>query len=80
MAERLRAGGAGIPAFFTATGYGTMIHEGGAPIKYTSSGEIDIASKKREVSAGIDPPVQCVGFYSLFSHTDFRKAHLLYYS
>jgi 3-oxoacid CoA-transferase subunit A len=28
MAERLRAGGAGIPAFFTRTGYGTMIAEG----------------------------------------------------
>jgi 3-oxoacid CoA-transferase subunit A len=28
LAERLRAGGAGIPAFFTPTGYGTMIAEG----------------------------------------------------
>ncbi len=28
LAERLRAGGAGIPAFFTPTGYGTMIGEG----------------------------------------------------
>ncbi|WCE05174.1 CoA transferase subunit A [Pseudoxanthomonas sp. JBR18] len=28
LAERLRAGGAGIPAFFTATGYGTVIAEG----------------------------------------------------
>ncbi|HLR83091.1 MAG TPA: CoA transferase subunit A [Paenalcaligenes sp.] len=28
LAERLRAGGAGIPAFFTATGAGTMIAEG----------------------------------------------------
>ena len=26
--ERLRAGGAGIPAFFTATGYGTVVAEG----------------------------------------------------
>ena len=26
--ERIRAGGAGIPAFFTPTGYGTMIAEG----------------------------------------------------
>jgi 3-oxoacid CoA-transferase subunit A len=28
LAERIRAGGAGIPAFFTATGYGTAIAEG----------------------------------------------------
>jgi 3-oxoacid CoA-transferase subunit A len=28
MAERLRAGGAGIPAFYTRTGVGTMIAEG----------------------------------------------------
>jgi 3-oxoacid CoA-transferase subunit A len=28
LAERIRAGGAGIPAFFTATGYGTVIAEG----------------------------------------------------
>ena len=27
LAERLRAGGAGIPAFFTATGYGTVVAE-----------------------------------------------------
>jgi 3-oxoacid CoA-transferase subunit A len=28
LAERMRAGGAGIPAFFTRTGYGTMVAEG----------------------------------------------------
>src|SRR5713101_6223082 len=28
FAERLRAGGAGIPAFYTPTGYGTMVGEG----------------------------------------------------
>ncbi len=28
FAERIRAGGAGIPAFFTPTGYGTMVGEG----------------------------------------------------
>jgi 3-oxoacid CoA-transferase subunit A len=28
FAERIRAGGAGIPAFFTPTGYGTVIGEG----------------------------------------------------
>ncbi len=28
LAERIRAGGAGIPAFYTKTGYGTMVAEG----------------------------------------------------
>src|SRR5918993_2720734 len=28
LAERIRAGGAGIPAFFTRTGYGTIVAEG----------------------------------------------------
>ncbi|CAF3438032.1 unnamed protein product [Rotaria sp. Silwood2] len=37
LAERIRAGGAGIPAFFTPTGFGTLIQEGGAPIKYDKS-------------------------------------------
>jgi len=49
LAERLRAGGAGIPAFYTPTGYGTLIHEGGAPIKYSPDGKsIAIASEPRE--------------------------------
>ncbi|CAF0896817.1 unnamed protein product [Adineta steineri] len=34
LAEKIRAGGAGIPAFFTPTGFGTLIQQGGAPIKY----------------------------------------------
>lgn len=33
LAERIRAGGAGIPAFYTATGYGTEIADG-KEIKY----------------------------------------------
>src|SRR5256884_5014609 len=28
LSERLRAGGAGVPAFYTPTGYGTMVAEG----------------------------------------------------
>ncbi|MDT7537670.1 MAG: 3-oxoacid CoA-transferase subunit [Actinomycetota bacterium] len=28
LAEKLRAGGAGVPAFFTPTGYGTLVAEG----------------------------------------------------
>ncbi|KAJ8260742.1 hypothetical protein COCON_G00164650 [Conger conger] len=49
LAERVRAGGAGIPAFFTPTGYGTLIQEGGTPIKYHPDGTVAIASEEREV-------------------------------
>lgn len=49
LAERIRAGGAGIPAFFTPSGYGTLIHEGGAPIKYGEAGAVDIASEPRQL-------------------------------
>ena len=52
LAERLRAGGAGIPAFFTRTGYGTYVHEGGNVIKYGPKGaaenDVEITSVPRE--------------------------------
>lgn len=48
MAERIRAGGAGIPAFFTPTAFGTLVHEGGSPIKYNKDGQVEISSNKRE--------------------------------
>mmetsp|Transcript_5347 Transcript_5347/g.7882 ORF Transcript_5347/g.7882 Transcript_5347/m.7882 type:complete len:515 (-) Transcript_5347:159-1703(-) len=48
LAERLRAGGAGIPAFYTPTAYGTVIMDGGFPIKYSSDGKVEIESTPRE--------------------------------
>jgi len=48
LAERIRAGGAGIPAFYTPTGYGTLIHKGGSPIKYAEGGKVAITSKSRQ--------------------------------
>jgi 3-oxoacid CoA-transferase subunit A len=49
LAERLRAGGAGIPAFFTPTGVGTVISEGGLPLKYGAGGKVVKQSEKKEV-------------------------------
>ncbi len=49
LAERMRAGGSGIPAFFTRTGVGTQVAEGGLPWKYDDSGGILIASPAKEV-------------------------------
>ncbi|WP_403023276.1 CoA transferase subunit A [Salinibacterium sp. GXW1014] len=49
LAERLRAGGAGIPAFFTATGVGTMVSEGGMPWRYDAEGNVTTESPAKEV-------------------------------
>ncbi len=49
LAERLRAGGAGIPAFFTPGGVGTQVADGGLPLRYDGSGGIAIASEPKEV-------------------------------
>jgi 3-oxoacid CoA-transferase subunit A len=49
LAERMRAGGAGIPAFYTATGVGTVVANGGMPIKYAADGSVELASDPKEV-------------------------------
>ena len=49
LAERLRAGGAGIPAFYTPAGVGTPISEGGLPWRYTPDGSVAVASPPKEV-------------------------------
>lgn len=49
LAEKLRAGGAGIAAFFTPTGVGTQVAEGGLPRKYAADGSVSVASEAKEV-------------------------------
>ena len=48
LAERLRAGGAGIPAFYTPAGVGTPVADGGLPWRYASDGSVVIASPAKE--------------------------------
>jgi 3-oxoacid CoA-transferase subunit A len=48
LAERMRAGGCGIPAFFTATGVGTQVADGGLPWKYAADGTVVIASPAKQ--------------------------------
>jgi 3-oxoacid CoA-transferase subunit A len=56
LAERLRAGGAGIPAFYTPAGIGTQVAEGGLPRRYNSDGSIALLSEPKEtrVFDGVD--------------------------
>jgi 3-oxoacid CoA-transferase subunit A len=49
LAERMRAGGTGIPAFFTATGVGTQVAEGGLPWRYDDAGNVVVSSPPKEV-------------------------------
>lgn len=49
LTERLRAGGAGIPAFYTPAGVGTQVAEGGLPWRYDGSGGVALASPAKEV-------------------------------
>jgi 3-oxoacid CoA-transferase subunit A len=51
LAERLRAGGAGIPAFYTPAGVGTQVAEGGLPWRYDGSGGIALGSPAKETRA-----------------------------
>jgi 3-oxoacid CoA-transferase subunit A len=56
LAERMRAGGSGIAAFFTRTGVGTQVAEGGMPWRYDSGGNVALASPPKPTQAfdGLD--------------------------
>jgi len=49
LAERLRAGGTGIPAFYTPTGVGTLVADGGIPVRYDADGNVVATSRPKEV-------------------------------
>ena len=74
LAERLRAGGAGIPAFYTPGGVGTQVAEGGLPLRYDGSGGIALASEPKEVRSfdGADYVLERA------IRTDFALVHARY--
>ncbi|MGW4354560.1 CoA transferase subunit A [Nocardia sp. NPDC004582] len=49
LAERLRAGGAGIAAFFTRAGVGTLVADGGLPLRYHPDGTVAVTSAAKEI-------------------------------
>jgi 3-oxoacid CoA-transferase subunit A len=49
LAEKLRAGGSGIAAFYTQTGVGTQVAEGGLPRRYDGAGGVAVASPVKDV-------------------------------
>lgn len=48
LAEKIRAGGAGIPAFYTPTGVHTLVADGGLPMRYDQAGNVVKTSPKKE--------------------------------
>lgn len=48
LAERMRAGGSGLGAFFTPTGVGTLVADGGLPWRYHRDGTVALASPPKE--------------------------------
>src|SRR3954469_8027766 len=48
LAERMRAGGSGIAAFYTATGGGTQVAEGGLPWRYDAEGNVIKSSPPKD--------------------------------
>ena len=56
LAERLRAGGAGIPAFYTPVGVGTDVATGGVPLRYAEDGSLAALAEPRETRTigGVD--------------------------
>ncbi len=48
LAERLRAGGAGIPAFYTPAGVGTNVAQGGLPWRHSNDGRPAVVSPAKE--------------------------------
>ena len=49
LAERCRAGGAGIPAFYTPAAFGTVVQTGELPLKHNSDGSVKEYSQPRDV-------------------------------
>jgi len=71
LAERLRAGGCGIPAFYTPAGVGTEVAEGGLPWRYAADGSVAVAAAAKE-TRGFD------GREYVLEHaitTDFALVH-----
>jgi 3-oxoacid CoA-transferase subunit A len=55
LAERMRAGGTGIAAFFTATGVGTQVAAGGLPWRYDDAGNVVVSSPAKQTQVFSTP-------------------------
>ncbi|WP_341957233.1 CoA transferase subunit A [Microbacterium sp. LWH13-1.2] len=75
LAEKLRAGGSGIAAFYTQTGVGTQVAEGGLPRRYNPDGTVAVASPPKDVRSFGGKPSEYVLEEAI--STDFALVHAL---
>lgn len=75
LAEKLRAGGSGIAAFFTQTGVGTQVAEGGLPRRYHPDGSVAEASPVKEVRRFGPPGAEREFVLEEAISTDFALVH-----
>ncbi|WAC66415.1 CoA transferase subunit A [Agrococcus sp. SL85] len=77
LAEKLRAGGSGIAAFYTRTGVGTQVQEGGLPQRYNADGSIAKASAPKPTAVfDVDGTPQEFVLEEAIT-TDFALVHAL---
>jgi 3-oxoacid CoA-transferase subunit A len=77
LAERMRAGGSGIAGFYTATGVGTQVAEGGLPWRYDDQGGVAIASppKETKVFETLEGEQEFVLEYAIVADFGLVRAH-----
>ncbi|HEY8718405.1 CoA transferase subunit A [Pengzhenrongella sp.] len=75
LAEKLRAGGSGIAAFWTQTGVGTQVAEGGLPRRYDGAGGVALASPPKEVRSFAVRGVEREHVLEEAITTDFALVH-----
>ena len=76
LAERMRAGGTGIAAFFTPTGVGTQVAEGGLPWRYDDAGNVVVSSpaKQTQVFETAEGPKEFVLEHAIVSDFGLVRA------
>ncbi|WP_413353601.1 CoA transferase subunit A [Microbacterium sp. 1P06AB] len=77
LAEKLRAGGSGIAAFFTQTGVGTQVADGGLPRRYDGRGGVALASPAKDVRTFAVDGVEKEYVLEEAITTDFAFVHAL---
>lgn len=77
LAEKLRAGGSGIAAFYTQTGVGTQMAEGGLPRRYAPDGSIAESSEPKDTRTFDVDGVQKPFVLEEAITTDFSLVHAL---
>lgn len=74
LAERMRAAGTGIPAFYTPTGAGTIYARGGIPIQYQNDGSHRPVTTSAPKETRVFDNMECVLEYALHAHVSIVKA------